>query len=94
VGRPKIAASAIAESAAPSSADDYAYSQLAYLTDTRGPRLAGSSQAGAAVERVAGQMRALGAVVTEFPNHVAVMESDVGCDHPTGLLLSSTALKK
>ena len=44
--------------------DDYAYRQLAYLTDTIGPRLAGSLQAGAAVERIADQMRALGAVVT------------------------------
>lgn len=30
----------------------------------------------------------------EFLNHVAVMESDVGCDHPTGLFVSSPALKK
>jgi carboxypeptidase Q len=30
----------------------------------------------------------------QFANHVAVMESDVGCDHPIGLLLSSPALKK
>src|SRR4051794_10474746 len=44
--------------------DDYAYRQLAYLTDTIGPRLAGSLQAGAAVKRIADQMRALGAVVT------------------------------
>ena len=44
--------------------DDYAYNQLAYLTDAIGPRLSGSSQAEAAVERVAAQMRALGAVVT------------------------------
>ena len=44
--------------------DDYAYSQLAYLTDTIGPRLAGSLQAGAALERVAAQMRSHGAVVT------------------------------
>jgi carboxypeptidase Q len=44
--------------------DDYAYSQLAYLTDTIGPRLSGSEQAGAAVDRLAAQMRALGAVVT------------------------------
>ena len=28
----------------------------------------------------------------EFDNHVAVMESDLGCNHPTGLFLSSPAL--
>jgi carboxypeptidase Q len=28
----------------------------------------------------------------EFGNHVAVMESDLGCNHPTGLFLSSPAL--
>ena len=45
-------------------ADSYAYDQLAYLTDSIGPRLAGSAQAAAAVERVASQMRALGATVS------------------------------
>ena len=44
--------------------DSYAYSQLAYLTDIIGPRLSGSAQAEAAVQRVAMQMRALGATVT------------------------------
>jgi carboxypeptidase Q len=31
---------------------------------------------------------------TEFANYVAAMESDLGCDHPTGLFLSSPALGK
>ncbi|MGC1301204.1 MAG: M20/M25/M40 family metallo-hydrolase [Caulobacteraceae bacterium] len=44
--------------------DTYAYDQLTYLTDSIGPRPSGSLQAQAAVERVAAQMRALGAVVT------------------------------
>ena len=41
-------------------ASDYAYRQLAHLTDNIGPRLSGSSQAEAAVEYVAGEMRRLG----------------------------------
>lgn len=44
--------------------DPYAYNELAYLTDTIGPRLSGSAQADAAVKRVAAEMRALGATVT------------------------------
>jgi carboxypeptidase Q len=40
--------------------DDYAYRQLAHLTDNIGPRLSGSPQANAAVEYVAAQMRDLG----------------------------------
>jgi len=44
--------------------DPYAYDELAYITDSIGPRLSGSSQADAAVERVASRMRALGARVT------------------------------
>ncbi len=40
--------------------DDYAYQQLAYLCDNIGPRPAGSPQAQAAVEYVAGEMRKLG----------------------------------
>ena len=39
---------------------DYAYRQLAHLTDSIGPRLSGSPQAEAAVEYVAGEMRRLG----------------------------------
>src|SRR5262249_26427098 len=41
-------------------ADDYAYRQLAHLTDSIGPRLSGSPQAQAAVDYVAGEMRRLG----------------------------------
>ena len=44
--------------------DPYALNQLRYLTFNIGPRLSGSPQAGAAVEYVAAQMRALGAEVT------------------------------
>src|ERR1700747_3057441 len=40
--------------------DDYAYRQLAHLTENIGPRPAGSGGAKAAVEYVAAQMRALG----------------------------------
>jgi carboxypeptidase Q len=42
---------------------DYAYRQLAHLTDNIGPRLSGSPQAQAAVEYVAGEMRRLGCEV-------------------------------
>jgi carboxypeptidase Q len=44
--------------------DPFALNQLRYLTFNIGPRLSGSPQAGAAVEYVAAQMRALGADVT------------------------------
>ncbi len=40
--------------------DDYAYRQLAHLTENIGPRPAGSAAAKASVEYVAGQMRELG----------------------------------
>ncbi len=40
--------------------DDYAYKQVAYLTDHIGPRPAGGPQASAAVEYVAAEMRKLG----------------------------------
>lgn len=39
---------------------DYAYRQVAYLSNNIGPRLSGSAQAQAAVEYVAGEMRRLG----------------------------------
>src|SRR5882724_2262870 len=45
-------------------ASDYAYRQLAHLTDSIGPRLTGSPQAEAAVEYVAAEMRRLGMEVT------------------------------
>jgi hypothetical protein len=41
-------------------ADDYAYRQVAHLTENIGPRLAGSPQAAAAVEYVADELRKLG----------------------------------
>jgi carboxypeptidase Q len=44
--------------------DDYALTQLRHLTDNIGPRLSGSPQAAQAVEYVAAEMRALGAVVS------------------------------
>src|SRR6266478_4858614 len=40
--------------------DDYAYRQVAHLTDNSGPRPVGSPQAQAAIEYVAGDMRKLG----------------------------------
>ncbi len=40
--------------------EDYAYRQVAHLTNNIGPRLTGSAQAQAAVEYVAGEMRKLG----------------------------------
>lgn len=41
-------------------ADDYAYTQVAHLSDNIGPRPVGSAQAAAAVEYVAAEMRKLG----------------------------------
>jgi carboxypeptidase Q len=41
-------------------ADDYAYHQVAHLTDNIGPRLSGSPQAKAAVDYVADELRKLG----------------------------------
>jgi carboxypeptidase Q len=41
-------------------ADDYAYRELAYLTENIGPRSSGSAQAKAAVDYVAAQLRQLG----------------------------------
>src|SRR5713101_5324240 len=40
--------------------DDYAYRQVAHLTENIGPRPVGSPQAQAAIEYVAGEMRKLG----------------------------------
>jgi hypothetical protein len=44
-------------------ASDYAYTQLAYLTNNIGPRLSGSPQAQRAVEYVAEEMRKVGCEV-------------------------------
>ena len=41
-------------------ADDYAYRQLAHLTENIGPRQTGSAQADAAADYVAGELRSLG----------------------------------
>jgi carboxypeptidase Q len=41
-------------------ADDYAYRQVAHLTENIGPRMSGSLQAKAAVDYVAGELRQLG----------------------------------
>src|SRR5215813_9546477 len=41
-------------------ADDYAYQQVAHLTENIGPRLSGSAQAQAAVDYVAAELRRLG----------------------------------
>ena len=41
-------------------ADDYAFRQVAHLTENIGPRLSGSPQADAAVDYVADQLRQLG----------------------------------
>src|SRR5271156_75572 len=46
---------------------DYAYRQVAYLSDNIGPRLTGSAQAQQAVEYVAAEMKALGFEVTLEP---------------------------
>jgi hypothetical protein len=42
---------------------DYAYRQVAHLSDNIGPRLSGSAQAAKAVEYVAGELKALGCEV-------------------------------
>ncbi len=44
--------------------DDYAWNELAHLTDNIGPRISGSAQANAAAEYVAAEMRKLGLEVT------------------------------
>ena len=47
--------------------DDYAYRQVAHLTENIGPRPVGSPQAQAAIEYVAGEMRKLGLEVRLEP---------------------------
>src|SRR6266849_6658147 len=47
--------------------DDYAYRQVAHLTENIGPRPVGSEQAQAALEYVAGEMRKLGLDVRRDP---------------------------
>jgi hypothetical protein len=59
--------------------DSYALTELRHLTDNIGPRIAGSPQAQAAVEYVAGEMRALGTEVqlekTTVPHWVRGQET-------------------
>ncbi|HWO34763.1 MAG TPA: hypothetical protein VNO32_38720, partial [Candidatus Acidoferrum sp.] len=47
--------------------DDYAYRQVAHLTENIGPRPSGSAQARAAAEYVAGELRQLGLEVRLQP---------------------------
>jgi Zn-dependent M28 family amino/carboxypeptidase len=49
--------------------DDYAYHQVAHLTENIGPRAVGSPQAQAAIDYVAGEMRRLGLEVRLEPVH-------------------------
>ena len=44
-------------------ASDYAYRQVAHLSNNIGPRLTGSAQAAKAVEYVAGELKAIGCEV-------------------------------
>jgi hypothetical protein len=59
--------------------DDYAYRQLAHLTENIGPRISGSPQAQAAVDYVAGELRQLGLEVhleeTKVPHWVRGAET-------------------
>ena len=59
--------------------DDYAYRQVAHLTENIGPRLSGSLQAKAAVDYVAGELRQLGLDVhleeVKVPHWVRGVES-------------------
>jgi carboxypeptidase Q len=67
-------------------ADDYAYRQVAHLTENIGPRPVGSPQANAAVEYVAGQLRDLGLEVrleeVRAPRWVRGLETAELVDYP------------
>lgn len=67
-------------------ADDYAYRQVAHLTDNIGPRPSGSAQAQAAVEYVADELRKLGLDVqleaTKVPHWVRGAEVAELIDYP------------
>jgi carboxypeptidase Q len=67
-------------------ADDYAYHQVAHLTENIGGRLAGSPQAKAAVEYVAGELRQLGLEVqleeVKVPHWVRGAESAELIEYP------------
>ncbi len=66
--------------------NDYAYQQLAYLTENIGPRSSGSAGAKAAVEYVAAQMRKIGLDVhleeVKVPHWVRGIETAVLIDYP------------
>src|SRR6266536_3465781 len=67
-------------------ADDYAYHQVAHLTENIGPRPSGSVQAKAAVDYVAGELRQLGLDVhleeVTVPHWVRGAESAELIDYP------------
>jgi len=67
--------------------DDYAYRQLAHLTENIGPRPTGSVQAEAAAKYVAGELRALGMEVTlepvKVPHWVRGVETAELTDYPS-----------
>ena len=66
--------------------DDYAYRQVAHLTENIGPRPSGSPQAEAAVEYVAAELRKLGLEVrleeVRLPRWVRGVETAELVDHP------------
>src|SRR5262252_9275389 len=67
-------------------ADDYAYRQVAHLTENIGPRPSGSPQAKAAVDYVAGELRKLGLEVhleeVKVPHWVRGVETAQLVDYP------------
>ncbi len=66
--------------------DDYAYRQLAHLTENIGPRQTGSTQANAAADYVAGELRKLGLEVkiepVMVPHWVRGMETGALVEYP------------
>src|SRR5262249_39666522 len=73
-------------------ADDYAYRQVAHLTENIGPRPSGSPQAKAAVDYVAAQMRQLGLEVqleeVKVPHWVRGAESAELVEYPGQVAVS------
>lgn len=67
-------------------ADDYAYQQVAHLTDNIGPRPSGSAQAKGAVDYVAGELRKLGLEVqleeVKVPHWVRGVETAELTEYP------------
>jgi carboxypeptidase Q len=81
--------------------DDYAYRQVAHLTDNIGPRPSGSAQAGAAVQYVADELRKLGLEVrleeVKVPRWIRGIETAELVEYPgqaqgTGQKIVLTAL--